>query len=286
MKILAVSDFDNGFPKGLAKKLRKENPDVILTAGDLCYGYKIRKIMFGHYKSNVEWYDTIGRKKAKKLLLESVRHGNKVLKFLNSLDAPVFLVIGNNDRTGVKRKKKGWKFNQKDLFSPLLKKYKNIIPIDLSGAKFEGFYLIGYGQSNSSPELPMYKFQKEELTKKQLSKKLKDFKRCIKTLDKFFKKADPRKTVFLVHNAPFNTKLDKITNKKAPKAVRGKHFGSLVARKIIEKYKPLLCVGGRMHEGFGVDKIGRTICVNNGATFESHYAIVDIKNNKVTVKLK
>jgi Icc-related predicted phosphoesterase len=286
MKILAVSDFDNGFPKGLAKKLKKENPDIILTAGDLCYGSKIRKIMFSLHNSDVEWYDAIGRRKAAKLLLDSAKYGDKVLKFLNSLDAPVFLVVGNNDRTGANRKKKGWKFNQKDLFTPLLKKYKNIIPIDLGGAKFEGFYLIGYGQSNSSPELPMYKFQKKELTKKQLAKKLKNFKRCIKTLDKFFKKADPKKTIFLVHNVPFKTKLDKITNKKAPKFVQGKHFGSLVARKIIEKYKPLLCVGGHMHEGFGVDKIGKTLCVNNGATFESHYAIIDIKNNKIKVKLR
>lgn len=286
MKILAVSDFDNGFPKSLAKKLKKENPDIILTAGDLCYGYKIRKIMFGRYKSNVEWYDAVGRRKAAKLLLDSAKYGDKVLKFLNTFDVPVFLVVGNNDRTGTKRKKKGWKFNQKDLFTPLLKKYKNIILIDLGGAKFEGFYFIGYGQNNSSPELPMYKFQKEELTKKQLAKELKNFKHYIKMLDKFFKKADPKKTVFLVHNAPFNTKLDKITSKKAPKAVRGKHFGSLVARKIIEKYKPLLCVGGHMHEGFGVDRIGRTLCVNNGATFESHYATIEIKNSKVKVKLK
>jgi Icc-related predicted phosphoesterase len=285
MKILAVSDFDNGFPKSLAKKLKKENPDIILTAGDLCYGSKIRKIMFSQH-SDVEWYDAVGRRKAAKLLLDSVKYGDKVLKFLNRFDIPVFLVVGNNDRTGTKRKKKGWKFNQKDLFTPLLKKYKNIILIDLGGAKFEGFYFIGYGQNNSSPELPMYKFQKEDLTKKQLAKELKNFKHYIKTLGKFFKKADPKKTIFLVHNAPFNTKLDKITSKKAPKAVRGKHFGSLVARKIIEKYKPLLCVGGHMHEGFGVDKIGRTLCVNNGATFESHYATIEIKNSKVKVKLK
>jgi len=132
----------------------------------------------------------------------------------------------------------------------------------------------------------MYKIQRGDKTQKELAKTRKDFKKTLKSVDRLFKKVDVYNTIFLVHNVPFNTKLDKITSKHAPAAVRGKHYGSLVARKIIEKYQPPLCVGGHMHEGFGVDKIGKTICVNNGEGSKNQYAVIEIGKGKLNIKLK
>jgi len=284
MKILAISDFDNGIPKGLEKIIEKENPDVILAGGDLCYGTKIRKMMFANYHGKTNWYDSIGREKAAKLLRESAAFGNRVLKILNSAGVPVFLVYGNNDRIGYKKEK--WTFAKKDLYTPFVRKYKNIQPIDLGIAKYCGCYFIGYGRGCSSPEIPMYKIQRGDKTQKELAKTRKDFKKTLKSVDRLFKKVDVYNTIFLVHNVPFNTKLDKITSKHAPAAVRGKHYGSLVARKIIEKYQPPLCVGGHMHEGFGVDKIGKTICVNNGEGSKNQYAVIEIGKGKLNIKLK
>lgn len=284
MKILAISDFDNGIPKGFGRILKKENPDVILAAGDLCYGTKIRKAMFANYHGKTNWYDSIGRSKAKRLWLQSVKLGNGALKFLNSFGVPVFLVYGNNDRIGYKKEK--WALLRKDLFTSLLKRYKNIQSIDLGIARFCGCYFVGYGRGCSGPEILTYKFQTKGKTKKELSKTRKEFKKTLKSVDKLFKKVDIYNTIFLVHNVPFNTKLDKITSKSAPKMVRGKHYGSIVARKIIEKFQPPLCVGGHMHEGYGVTKIGKTTCINNGEGSKGRYAIVEIKKGRLNVKLK
>jgi len=287
MKILAVSDFDNGFPKGLASRLKKEKPDLILAGGDFCYGHKIRKAMFVHYDSDEEWHDIVGRRKAAKMMRESVKQGDKILKFLNSFNIPVLLVFGNHDKTGAKsRSKKVWPMYKKDLFAPLIKKYKNIFSIDLAAARVGNYYFVGYGQNCSAPELPVYAVQREKASKSELLKQKKKFKLYLHHLNKLFKIVVPKKTIFLVHNVPFNTKLDKITSRQAPKSVQGKHFGSIVARKAIEKHKPLLCVGGHMHEGRGIDKIGRTICVNDGPGAEGRYAMIEIKNSKIKVKLK
>lgn len=36
------------------------------------------------------------------------------------------------------------------------------------------------------------------------------------------------------------------------------------AREMIEKYQPLICESGHIHEHFGKDKIGKTVCINSG----------------------
>src|SRR3989338_2639322 len=80
MRLVAISDFDDGYPKGLTKKLTNERPDAILACGDFCYGTEIRKAMFANYDSDVQWYDAIGRKKAKQLMYESVEKGGQKKK--------------------------------------------------------------------------------------------------------------------------------------------------------------------------------------------------------------
>ena len=49
MRILAISDFDSGFKTSLILKLKKEKPDLIISQGDLCYGDKMREILFANW---------------------------------------------------------------------------------------------------------------------------------------------------------------------------------------------------------------------------------------------
>ena len=56
--------------------------------------------------------------------------------------------------------------------------------------------------------------------------------------------------------------LDEITNKESPKF--GYHYGSIVARDIIQKYQPLVSIGGHMHEHFGSTELGKTTVINAG----------------------
>lgn len=287
MRLLAVSDFDNGYPRDLTRRIRREKPDAILACGDFCYGAEIRKVMFANYTSDTEWYDAVGRKKAAQLMLESARRGNLVLQRLNSVGVLVFIVYGNHDKTGTESKRKGiWSMYKKDLFRSFVKQYDNVNDIDLGKVEFGGYTIIGYGKNNSAPEVPQYEVQRKDLTKRDLAGKKKTYHRYLSVLAELFKNEDPRRVIFISHNVPFRTKLDKITDITAPKVVQGRHFGSMVARKICKHYAPLLCVGGHMHEHQGIDRIGKTICVNDGPGAEGNYAIINIMNGKVRVRLK
>jgi hypothetical protein len=85
-------------------------------------------------------------------------------------------------------------------------------------------------------------------------------------------------TIFLSHNVPFNTKLDLIVNKASP--MNGHHYGSNLARDMIIKYKPFLCIGGHMHEHYGICKIGRTIVLNAGYGMENN-TLIELQNGKI-----
>lgn len=86
------------------------------------------------------------------------------------------------------------------------------------------------------------------------------------------------------HNVPYNTKLDKVSI-KADKLVRGKHYGSKLIRKIIDKFHPVLHIGSHIDESRGFQRWGKTLCLNLGDLHGKHYSIVDINGGKVKVKM-
>ena len=74
----------------------------------------------------------------------------------------------------------------------------------------------------------------------------------------------PRKTVYVMHAPPYNTKLDIITSNA--------HVGSRAIREFIEKEQPPLTLHGHIHEspkmsGSWKDKIKNTICINVGSSY-------------------
>jgi len=248
MKILVVGDLHGNKPKIYFKDF-----DVIIAPGDFCSDAH-RKYIFGALRKNLEnpkkkikLEDIVGKSKAKKMENKSIKDGLNILKFLNSFKVPVFVVPGNWEPPTRK-------------WGKMIKRLKNLKDVNFKKKSLNGIDFIGYGYV-SGPELPQYKEDKELLTKKELKKKRKDYKKKKERLSKIFVKSK-RPVIFMPHNVPFNTSLDKITNKESPRV--GYHYGSLIAREIIEKHKPLLCIGGHMHEHFGKDKIGKTICINAG----------------------
>jgi uncharacterized protein len=85
---------------------------------------------------------------------------------------------------------------------------------------------------------------------------------------------DWKHAIIIAHCPPYDTKLD-----KAPK-LDGKFnvvysggapvmipVGSTSVRKLIEKYQPLLGLHGHIHEGKGIDHIGRTTVINSGSEY-------------------
>ena len=53
-----------------------------------------------------------------------------------------------------------------------------------------------------------------------------------------------------------------IDNPESPRD--GEHFGSVIAREMIDKHQPLVCIGGHMHEHFDKYQIGKTTAINAG----------------------
>ncbi len=278
MKILAIGDFHGKNILDLKQICSKEKIDLILCPGDVSYMDKIREIMFANYTSRKKWYNIIGKPKAKQLIQESVEKGVAILEELNRIGVPVYFVPGNAELTG--RAGRIWAYLKQNFLSPHIEQMDNIYFLDFRKRAFGEYNIIGYGDNNSGPEIDQY----EKVSKEKLARQNAEYDKIHKNVSKLFLAAD-KPIIFLTHNVPFNTLLDKITSPAAPESVRGKHYGSLIVKDMIEKYQPCLCVGGHMHENQGVIKIGKTKVVNCGFGAKGEYAIINITQKQVKVKL-
>ena len=259
MKILVVGDLHGQKPR-----IHFKDFDAIIAPGDFCSD-KRRKYIFSALRekiedsnSEIEWYDYVGKRKATQMLRESIDEGRRILELLDSFGKPVYVVPGNWEPMG--DKVSGLAYERKNRWGDMLHGLENITDIHFKKRTFKGLDIIGYGVV-SGPEYPQYREDKDRFTKKEMDKAKKNFIKKKERLSKLFDKSN-NPIIFVPHNVPFNTKLDKITNRESPRY--GYHYWSVLARDLIKKYNPLLCIGGHMHEQFGKDKIGKTVCINAG----------------------
>ena len=273
MKILVVGDFHGKLPMGL-KKLAK-GVDLIVSVGDY-FPFSYRDLFFEYsYGTDKELWEVIGKKRVKEFILKDLKNGEKVLKSLDRLGVPVISVVGNIDYTHLHdtfdeehgRQSKKWAWHDQDFFSKIIKKYRNIHRFDYAYAKFGGMNFIGaYGHTFPGRV------------------KSKAYKKHRAILEKLFKKFRKDGVIFVSHNMPYDCRLDKIRDKDADARVRGKHYGSKLIRRVIDKYQPALAIGGHFHENQGKCKIGKTLVVNGGAASEGECAIIDFDVEKGRVK--
>jgi len=80
------------------------------------------------------------------------------------------------------------------------------------------------------------------------------------------KNGSPR--ILVSHQPPLGTLNDKLSN--------GQHVGSRTVREFIERYQPLVCFTGHIHEAPGIDTIGETKIVNPGPLGTRSYAYLDL----------
>lgn len=100
-----------------------------------------------------------------------------------------------------------------------------------------------------------------------------------------------QKCVFNLHCPPADSNLDKapLLDKDLRPVVKGGGIvmtsaGSQAIRESIERNQPLLSLHGHVHEGKGVAKIGRTLCVNPGSEYGEGIlrgAVVNLEGQKV-----
>jgi len=147
------------------------------------------------------------------------------------------------------------------------------VPIDL-----EGLTMISTGWTNPTPWNTFRELPEDQLRAK---------------IDELVKAApDPHRAIFNFHVPPYGSNLD-----NAPKLDAAMNYvsggqalvpvGSHAVRDAILHYGPLLSLHGHIHEGRGAVKLGRTLCVNPGSTYEDgvlQAAIVDLDTKKGSVK--
>jgi Icc-related predicted phosphoesterase len=103
---------------------------------------------------------------------------------------------------------------------------------------------------------------------------------------------DPKRAIFNFHAPPYGSNLDAAPKLDADmKYVSGGQalvpVGSHAVRDAILAYGPPLSLHGHIHEGRGAVKIGRTLSVNPGSSYEDgvlQAAIVDLDSKKGEVK--
>ncbi len=298
MKILVVGDLH-----GIKPKIHFKDFDCIIQVGDVCDDSKIAplyKKYFEILKKNADFIfgadeffvNKVGKRKLKKYEQESLKQGSEVLKYLDSFGKPIFMVAGNWDQSYSPSKIKDldksdynyrkafydWYLGDK-LNPKLTKDLKNIKDCMYRNHVFNQLNFVGYGLSSGAELLKK---------KKKLNVSKKQFKNLKKSINKIFNKLSSayqkrnRKfpVIFISHNIPYKTKLDVVKDKKS--YAHGKHLGSYIARKFCQKYQPLVCIGGHVHEGKGKDRIGKTIVINPGFGKDAQVLIeIDEKKGKV-----
>jgi uncharacterized protein len=143
---------------------------------------------------------------------------------------------------------------------------------------FDGFSMVSTGWANPTPCNTF-----RELPEDQLRARIDDLLAEV---------PDRRRSIFNFHAPPYGSNLD-----NAPKLDAAMRYvsggqalvpvGSHAVRDAIVEYGPVLSLHGHIHEGRGAVKIGRTLAVNPGSTYEDgvlQAAIVDLDSKKGEVK--
>ena len=188
------------------------------------------------------------------------RHdAKKILNEILSVNLSVFALIGNLDNYEING-------------------YLDELNLNLHGQArlFQGkVCFVGIGGSNITPFRTPTEFSEEELASigEQAYNQGLEFKTLAEALD------HSRIPVILVtHAPPHGTRLDRLRN--------GRHVGSRAIRAFIEKHQPDLCIAGHIHEGKGVDTIGRTTVINPGMFRQGGWIDIRINKSHIEAELK
>src|SRR5438552_8266531 len=143
----------------------------------------------------------------------------------------------------------------------------------------DGFQMVSSGWANRTP-WDTYREEDEP----QLAERIQKMVELVTN--------PPERTIFSLHCPPYGTGLDdapELTSemdlKDAGHAV--KPVGSTAVREAIEKFQPALSLHGHIHEARATKRLGRTLCVNPGSSYEQGQllgAIIDIEEGKKVKK--
>jgi Icc-related predicted phosphoesterase len=125
--------------------------------------------------------------------------------------------------------------------------------------EIDGFSMISTGWSNHTP----WNTHREE-TEEKLGERIEAMAKQI---------TDPSRAIFNLHCPPYKSGLDEAPAIDADlRLLHGgralRPVGSTAVREAIEKHQPLLSLHGHIHESKGAIKIGKTLSINPGSSYE------------------
>jgi Icc-related predicted phosphoesterase len=125
--------------------------------------------------------------------------------------------------------------------------------------EIDGFTMISTGWSNHTP----WNTHREEAEEK-LGERIESMAKQI---------PDPSRAIFNLHCPPYKSGLDEAPAIDADlRLLHGgralRPVGSTAVREAIEKHQPLLSLHGHIHESKGAIKIGKTLSINPGSSYE------------------
>ena len=135
--------------------------------------------------------------------------------------------------------------------------------------EIEGFTMISTGWSNHTP----WNTHREE-TEEKLGERIEAMARNI---------TDPSHAIFNLHCPPYRSGLDEAPAIDADlKLLHGgralRPVGSTAVRQAIDKHQPLLSLHGHIHESKGAVKLGKTLAINPGSSYEEGILMAAIIN--------
>ena len=125
--------------------------------------------------------------------------------------------------------------------------------------EIDGWTMISTGWSNHTP----WNTHREE-TEEQLGERIETMAKQV---------SDPSHAIFNLHCPPYKSGLDEAPAIDADlRLLHGgralRPVGSTAVREAIEKHQPLLSLHGHIHESKGAIKIGKTLSINPGSSYE------------------
>jgi Icc-related predicted phosphoesterase len=145
--------------------------------------------------------------------------------------------------------------------------------------EIDGFQMASTGWSNPTP---WHTYREEE--EPQLAERIRQVVEQVT--------APPERTIFSFHCPPYKSKLDEAPELSADMSLKDagratKPVGSTAVREAIEEFQPCLSLHGHIHEARGSARLGRTLCINPGSSYEQGQllgAVIDLDGKKKVKK--
>jgi uncharacterized protein len=143
-----------------------------------------------------------------------------------------------------------------------IRKGRNVEACDEAVVEFEDYTMLSLGYSNRTPWDSPRELDEDDLYDRivALAERVPDMSRC----------------VFNLHVPPYDSRLDTAAELdddfnmvligKEPHMIP---VGSTAVRRVIEEFQPLAALHGHIHESPGMNRIGRTLCVNPGSDYHT-----------------